>query len=207
MHDRRNLEWRLNWYRHSELDGALLLGRLVGLAREPYLVRQLTKHCADEARHSWLWQRTIVNLGLATVRIRRSYQSFYLDELGPLRSMTEALALTHIFERRVHRQFTEELAEPALPDELRRTLRVLLHDEEAHLNWIAGWLESHANATHLLRRYRDADERVYRRLIVYRHCSWEIDRLGDVHSVEKIDERHAEELHTAERQHSTQAPA
>ena len=24
MHDRRNLEWRLNWYRQSELDGSLL---------------------------------------------------------------------------------------------------------------------------------------------------------------------------------------
>jgi hypothetical protein len=40
---------------------------------------------------------------------------------------------------------------------------------------------------------------------VYRHRCWEIDRLGDVHSVERTDERHAEELHAAERQHSTQA--
>jgi hypothetical protein len=205
MHDRRNLEWRLNWYRHSELDGALLLGRLVRLVREPYLIRQLTQHCADEARHAWLWERTIVRLGLETVRVRRSYQSFYLDEVGPPRSVTEALALTHVFEHRVHRQFAEDLAEPALPDEVRRTLRVLLHDEEAHLNWIAGWLESHSGANPLLHRYREADERVYRRLSVYRHRCWEIDRLGDVHSVERTDERHAEELHAAERQHSTQA--
>ena len=51
MHDRRNLEWRLNWYRQSELDGSLLLGGLVRLSRDPYLVQQLTRHCADEARH------------------------------------------------------------------------------------------------------------------------------------------------------------
>src|SRR5678815_6105725 len=85
MHDRRNLEWRLNWYRQSELDGSLLLGGLVRLSRDPYLVQQLTKHCADEARHSWLWARTIVQLGLATVRIRRSYQLSLIHISEPTR--------------------------------------------------------------------------------------------------------------------------
>ena len=168
MHDRRNLEWRLNWYRQSELDGSLLLGGLVRLSRDPYLVQQLTKHCADEARHSWLWERTIVQLGLATVRIRRSYQSFYRDEIGLPRSTTEALALTHVFERR---------------------------DEEAHLDWIARWLESRAGTTALLDRYREADERIYCRLVGYRDRSWEIDDISEA------------KCHTEERQHSTQASA
>jgi hypothetical protein len=195
MHDRRNLEWRLNWYRQSELDGALLLGGLVRLAREPYLVQQLTRHCADETRHSWLWERTILQLGLATVRIRRSYQSFYRDEIGLPRSTTEALALTHVFEQRVHRQFSEDLAEPRLPDAVRRTLIALIRDEEAHLDWIARWLASRAGATALLDRYREADERIYRRLVGYRNRSWEIDDISEA----KCD--------AAERQHPAQASA
>jgi hypothetical protein len=193
MRDRRNLEWRLNWYRQSELDGALLLGGLVRLSRDPYLVQQLTRHCADEARHSWLWERTIVQLGLATVPIRRSYQSFYRDEIRPPRSITEALALTHVFERRVHRQFTEDLAEPGLADAVRRTLKTLIRDEEAHLDWIARWLDSRAGAAAMVARYREADDRIYRRLVGYRDRSWEIDDISET------------KCHTAEHQHPTQA--
>ena len=63
----RSLCWRLNWYRQSELEGALLLGRLARHVDDPYLVHQLTKHCADEARHAWLWQRTLTGLFLPAV--------------------------------------------------------------------------------------------------------------------------------------------
>ena len=38
MQGLRSLAWRLNWYRHSELDGALLLGRMIRRATDPYLV-------------------------------------------------------------------------------------------------------------------------------------------------------------------------
>ena len=35
MRDRRALAWLLNWYRQSELEGALLLGRMVRYADDP----------------------------------------------------------------------------------------------------------------------------------------------------------------------------
>ena len=106
----RSVSWRLNWYRQSELEGALLLGRMVRRVRDPYLVGRLTRHCADEARHAWLWTRTLETLGIFHVRIHRTYQSFYLDEISTPRAITEVLALTHVFEHRVHRHFTDELA-------------------------------------------------------------------------------------------------
>jgi bacterioferritin (cytochrome b1) len=207
MHDRRNFCWKLNWYRQSELEGALLLGKLVRQAREPYLVHQLTKHCADEARHAWLWARTIVRLGLPTLRIHRSYQSFYLDEIGPPRNMTEVLALTHVFEQRVHRQFTEELGKAGLPEEARRTFSAMLRDEKGHLDWIARWLAARRDAEAMLRRYREADERVYRRLAVYRDRIWDIAGLGSACDGEDIDDLLAQEPHAAEPQHSTHAAA
>ena len=199
MRDVRNVCWKLNWYRHSELEGALLMGKMARRAREPELVRRLTKHCADEARHAWLWERTLTALDLPIVCIYRSYQSFYFEETGPPRSLTEVLALTHIFEQRVHRQFTEDASCPGMPDAARRTLRVMLRDEKDHLDWVAGWLATRADAEALLERYRGADERVYRRLIPYRDRIWDIPGLGEVILPEERDE---EERHASQFQHS-----
>src|SRR5437016_4974746 len=99
----RNLTWKLNWFRQSELEGALLLGRLVGTVEDGDLAARLTKHCAEEAAHSRLWAGVIRELGLAHVRIFRSYQSFYLAHSGRPATLLEVLCFTQIFERRVHR--------------------------------------------------------------------------------------------------------
>ena len=115
----------------------------------------------DEARHSWLWERTIVRLGLAT-RAHSSQLSELLSRRDRFRRAADgALALTHVFEQRVHTQFTEDLAQPGLPEAARRTFNTLLRDEAAHLDWIASWLESRGRAEAMLHRYREADERMY----------------------------------------------
>ena len=205
MRERRSLYWRLNWYRQSELDGALLLGRMVRHVTDPYLVRQLTQHCADEARHAWQWARTIDVLELPTMRIRRSYQSFYLDETSAPRTITEVLALTHVFEHRVHSHFADELSQGGLPEEVRRTFRAMLRDEQGHLDWVAGWLSSRPDAAAALSRYRGADERVVERLMPYAEHMWDIEGLGE-ELVEESDAEHRteqEECHQAESQHST----
>ena len=205
MLERRSLYWRLNWYRQSELDGALLLGRMVRHVTDPYLVLQLTSHCADEARHAWQWARTIDALDLPTVRIRRSYQSFYLDEISAPRTITEVLALTHVFERRVCCHFTDELGQSRLPEEVRRTFRGMLHDEQGHLDWVARWLSSRPGADAIVSLYRDADERVVKRLMPYAEHMWDIEGLGE-ELVEEHDGEHRieqEERHQAESQHYT----
>jgi hypothetical protein len=179
MHSRRNLTWKLNWYRQSELEGALLLGKMVRHASDPLLVSHLTRHCADEARHAWLWERTRAGLGLATIRIDRSYQSFYLEAAAAPRSLPEVLGLTHIFEQRVHRQFSEEIADPDLPAAVRRTLNALVRDEAGHLEWVGRWLAAHPDGEHILERYRAIDEKVYRALLPYRDRIWDISGLGE----------------------------
>jgi hypothetical protein len=179
MSERRNLAWRLNWYRQSELEGALLLGRMIRKATDATIIGQLTKHCADEARHSWLWSRAIETLGLPPIRIHRSYQSFYLEEISTPRTLVEVLALTHVFEHRVDQHFAAELQRPHLPPVVRRTLGVMRRDEVGHLDWVAHWLSRHAHAAELLAEYRRADERVVQRLLPYGDCMWEIEGLGE----------------------------
>ena len=179
MPELRSLTWRVNWYRHSELEGAMLLGRCIRHATDPHLIRELTRHAAEEARHSWLWTRAIDAAGLQTVRIHRSYQSFYRDELAAPRSLVELLALTHVFEHRVELQFTDELSRSGVPAPIRRAFAVMLHDEQHHLHWIAEWLAFQPDARVVLDRYRAADERVVQRLMPFRERLWEVSGLGE----------------------------
>jgi hypothetical protein len=179
MESQRNLRWKLNWYRQSELEGALLLGRLIRHATAPELIAQLTQHCADEARHALLWQRALGALHLPAVRVFRSYQSFYQDETEPPTTAVEILALTHIFEQRVHRRFTEESKQPGVPQVVLRTYSAMLRDEQGHLDWVSRWLARCDDAAEHLERYRLADERVYRRLAPYANRIWDIPGLGE----------------------------
>ena len=179
MSERRNLAWRLHWYRQSELEGALLLGRMIRRTTDPAIVGRLTKHCADEARHSWLWSRAIEALCLPPVRINRSYQSFYMDEVRAPRTLVEVLALTHVFEHRVDRHFAAELQRPNLPPVVRRTLGVMLRDEVGHLDWVGKWLSERPEAEPLLTDYRRADERIVERLLPYGDRMWDIEGLGE----------------------------
>lgn len=179
MQAQRNVCWRLNWYRQSELEGALLLGRMVRRVTDPYLISRLTRHCADEARHAWLWTRTLEVLGMPLVRIRRAYQSFYFDEISTPRTPLEVLALTHIFEQRVHKHFSDELSAADTPSGARTTFSVLLRDEQLHLDWIRDWLAAEPGAETILNVYRAADERVFRRLTPYRDRLWDVEGLGE----------------------------
>jgi tRNA isopentenyl-2-thiomethyl-A-37 hydroxylase MiaE len=179
MRDRRALSWLLNWYRQSELEGALLLGRMVRLAEDPQIIAELTRHAADEARHAWLWQRTIVQLNLAPVRIFRSYQSFYAtDGLMPQR-LAEVLALTHVFERRVDVEFAQQVTDDELPEPVIRTFKALLRDEQRHLSWIAAWLNDRPALEVLVQRYTTVDREVSARLRPFRDRLWNVAGLGE----------------------------
>lgn len=179
MRDRRTLAWLLNWYRQSELEGALLLGRMVRVADDPYVIGQLTGHAADEARHAWLWQRTIARLNLPSVRILRSYQSFYTTEGAMPQRLGDVLALTHVFERRVDIEFTEQVRDAEFPEAAVRTFKALLRDEQRHLSWIAGWLAEHPDLRPLVDRYTEIDRTVAMRLRPFRDRLWDVPGLGE----------------------------
>jgi hypothetical protein len=176
--DARAWAWRLNWYRQGELDGALVLGRAVRAAAEPELIAALTRHAAEEAEHSRLWSATLDELGLPHIRILRSYQSYYADEGAVPADLTQVLALTHVFERRVDRCFRTALADPHSPPPVRRTLEIMLDDERFHLAWIGLRLKPQPEAAALLARFSAADERVYRRLQPFENRLWEVPGLG-----------------------------
>jgi len=176
--NRRNLTWKMNWYRQSELEGALLLGRLVAGVEDGDFAEKLTKHAADEARHSQMWAEAIREAGLGHVRIFRSYQSLYRDHGGTPATMVEALAFTQVFERRVHRTFTAEVKDATLPAVVRETYAVMIEDEKDHLGWVAEWLRSQSGARECLDHYHAIDLAVYEELRPNQDQLYSIEGLG-----------------------------
>ena len=175
----RNLAWRLNWYRQSELEGALLLGRMVRIANDSFLVQKLTRHAADEAQHAAIWAEAIIESGLPTIRIFRSYQSLYGDHGGMPIGMQEVLAFTQIFERRVHKRFTAELHQGDLPVPARKAFEIMITDESDHLEWVLVWLRTQADSEALLQKYQSIDLAVYHEVLPYENRLWEMAGLGE----------------------------
>lgn len=174
----RILTWKINWYRQSELEGALLLGRVVRQANDPYLISQLVRHAADEARHAAMWQDVLERLELPAVRILRSYQSFYGRHIAPPVNITEVLALTHAFEERVWRQFELELRDERTPTVMCSVIERLHLDESGHLNWVARYLADQQDGERLIAAYRRVDEQVYAELMPFEQRLWDVPGLG-----------------------------
>ncbi|HYF34879.1 MAG TPA: ferritin-like domain-containing protein [Prosthecobacter sp.] len=174
----RNLAWKLNWYRQSELEGSLLLGRMAGTVEDDFLCAELTRHAAEEAEHSRLWDETIRAVGLPHIRIFRSYQAFYLRHSGPPAALLEVLCFTQIFERRVHRRFSAEIADPATPAPARTAYQRMLDDEKGHLSWVAQWLKQQPAAAECLRRYQNIDLQVYDEIKPYELHLHDLPGLG-----------------------------
>ncbi len=187
---RHNLAWKLNWFRQSELEGSLLLGRMVGAVEDPHLVQRLTGHCAEEAEHSRIWAAVIQQLELPVIRIFRSYQSFYLRHSGPPATLIDVLCFTQIFERRVHRRFHEEMAAPGLPEPARLAFAKMIEDERDHLGWVAAWLKRQPEGDDGLRRYATIDRQVFVELQPFEHCLWRIPGLGRERSEERTAALH-----------------
>ena len=182
----RNLTWKLNWWRQSELEGSLLLGRMAGKVEESYLAARLTRHCAEEAAHARLWAEAIAELALPHVRIFRSYQSFYLRHSGVPASLLEVLCFTQIFERRVHTRFQQELRRADTPAPARRAYERMVEDEKDHLAWVARWLRDQSGAAEQLARYREIDAAVFAEIEPHAEHMWEIPGLGRETTPESI---------------------
>lgn len=174
----RNLAWKLGWFRQSELEGALLLGRMVGAVEDGALAARLTRHCAEEAEHSRIWAEVIAELALPHIRIFRSYQSFYVRHGGPPATLLDVLCFTQVFERRVHQRFHEEMRRAGMPQAACAAFARMIEDEKDHLAWVAKWLRNQERAQETLRRYEAIDRAVFAELKPFDACLWEIAGLG-----------------------------
>lgn len=164
---KENELWLLSFYRTSEISGALFFGRLCKSLRPGPVQHDMTKHFSDEAVHSWLWTECIAKLKGQPLKLADSYQDQYLAVAGMPANMMEILALTHVFEKRVIRQYALHSRVPELQPELRATLSRIMEDERWHLDWVRDALKTmepefgkeHIEKT--IKRFWDADQEVY----------------------------------------------
>ena len=160
----------LNFYRASELQGGLVLGRLVQHARDPELIMRLTAHSAEEVLHAQLWTETILAVGGRPRPTSDTYQARYAAAIGTPSSLLEVLALTQVFERGVYRHFVMHLRRPHTHPRVQTTLRRMLADERGHLSWVKEWLDRQTAARGavvpaLLERYGAVDAEIRKQLL------------------------------------------
>jgi demethoxyubiquinone hydroxylase (CLK1/Coq7/Cat5 family) len=161
----------LNFYRASELQGGLILGRLVEHVRDPELILRLTEHSAEEVMHAQLWTETIVAVGGRPRPTSDTYQARYAAAIGTPTSLLDVLVLTQVFERGVYRHFVRHLRRPGTHHCVQATLRRMLDDERGHLSWVQEWLGRQTGARRtaipaLMRRYTAVDAAIHAQLLV-----------------------------------------
>ena len=167
----------LNFYRVSELHGGLILGHMVGRARDPRLVVELTRHSAEEVVHAQLWAETILAVGGRIQPVRATYQRRLAELMGGRATLLHVLAATQVFERRVYRHFLEHVRRPGTHRRVQATLHRMLEEERHHLLWVKEWLDRQARerpdeVADALRRCSEADAVLYPTLL--RDYGWDV---------------------------------
>lgn len=139
--------WTLNFYRNSELHGALLMGRLARTLADTALLAHVTHHCATEARHAALLSEAIVETGGRIDPRVKTIQEYYGAAGGVPAQLVDLLVLSEVLEHRVLNTYRAHLARPALHPVIQRTLSGIVRDmeEEDHGDG-ESWIESALDA-------------------------------------------------------------
>lgn len=164
-------KWLLSFYRSSEINGALLFGRLARVLRSGPIQADMTRHFADESQHARWWTDCIAAFDQDAIKIKGAYQDQYLDAGGMPANLMEILAVTLVFERRVVGQYAAHSRVPSVALPIKDTLSRIMSDERWHISWVTGALkelepEYGKDAIDTtLQRYTDADREVYQRTL------------------------------------------
>ncbi|MGH9385388.1 MAG: ferritin-like domain-containing protein [Vicinamibacterales bacterium] len=143
--------WVLNFYRNSELHGALLMGRLARTLTDTVLLARVTRHCATEARHAAMLSETIAELGGSIDPHLTTVQEHYSAKGGVPPSIVDLLVLSEILEHRVLTTYRAHLTRADVAPPVRECLTEILHemeeeDDGEHAGWIDNVLRTHPHA-------------------------------------------------------------
>jgi hypothetical protein len=134
--------WLLNFYRNSELHGALLMGRLARTLTDDTLLLQTTKHCATEARHAALLSEAIVEVGGRLDPGITPVQEHYSASGGIPKALADLLVLSETLEQRVLTTYRAHLERADVHPIVRRTIAGILEEmEHEHGDEHAGWID------------------------------------------------------------------
>lgn len=144
--------WTLNFYRNSELHGALFMGRLARTLPDTSLLAHATRHCATEANHAALLSEALEALGGRIDPHVTTIQEHYSAKGGVPATLVDLLVLSEVLEKRVLATYRAHVARADLDPVVRRTLSTIVHEmeEEDHGedgSWIEAALDNHPRDT------------------------------------------------------------
>jgi bacterioferritin (cytochrome b1) len=135
--------WTLNFYRNSELHGALLMGRLARTLADTALLAHATRHCATEARHAAILSEAIAELRGRIDPHVTTVQEFYSAKGGIPATLLDLLVLSEVLEKRVLATYRAHVAQDDVHPVTRRTLSEILHEmEEEDHGEDGSWIEA-----------------------------------------------------------------
>jgi hypothetical protein len=163
--------WVLNFFRNSELHGALLMGRLARALGDTTLLVNATRHCATEARHAAMLSEAIARAGGRLDPKIETIQERYAAKGGVTASLIDLLVLSEVLEHRVLSTYRAYLSRSDVHPIARETLTAIVAEMEQegsdeHAGWIETALEaqSHDTVEQAERRWRAIDDQVARDL-------------------------------------------
>src|SRR5262249_46329232 len=137
--------WLLNFYRNSELHGALLMGRLARALGGTELLANVTRHCATEAHHAALLTELLAELGGKLDPRLETMQDHYSRKGGVPVELVDLLVLSETLEHRVLSSYREHLNSSPVHPRVREVLEEILHEEEEHGGSEDAWIEQTLN--------------------------------------------------------------
>lgn len=154
-------------YAASELAGALLLGKAARKTKDPYLRSKYIWHCAEEARHAWLWMELLGETGIPAQEVHDETGDQYFRSVDKAGDDVGFLAFVHVYEMRVPFHFGLHLKKKHLSEPLRKLLRQLQLEEGPHLSWVADYLEKeqrkgNPRVAEAIALFGEIEERTYR---------------------------------------------
>jgi len=160
----------LSYYRSSEIAGALFFGRLCRQVKDPELIYFLTEQFMEESNHALMWTKLLFKYNAVPVQMHSTYQSNYAKYITVPSTMTEILLITKVFEARVAERFQFHLQQADTPQPIKTTIKLMLDEEESHINWLNKRIKQQAEADNqsidkLEAQYLDADLKAYNEII------------------------------------------
>jgi len=134
--------WVMNFFRNSELHGALLMGRLARTLSDTDLLANATRHCATEARHAAMLSETIASVGGRIDPRIETVQERYSSKGGVPTSLVDLLVLSEVLEKRVLGTYRAYMHRNDVHPSVRETLREIIQEmEQEEEGEHAGWID------------------------------------------------------------------
>lgn len=176
----------ISQYAASELAGALLLGKWARKTKDAYLRAKYTWHCAEEARHAWLWTELLQQESKTPTESHDEQGDQYFFFAKEVQDDIDFLAFVHVYEWRVPFHLSVHLKAKDLSEPTKKLMQQLIKEEGAHLSWIADYLQeeqrkSNSRIAEAITKFGEIEERTYKEHILrLQKCGGGFKELGDL---------------------------